>query len=341
MNASVVVVDDSALARKMVGDTLDGLDGVKVVGRASNGKIALDQIRNYRPDIVTLDLEMPEMDGVQVLENLKSASHRPSVVIVTSQTTRMPELLRRALALGAVDVVAKPSGPNRDITDFRSSLSQLVLGLSQPGQRSADTVVPVARCSRSWRASAVCIGISTGGPTALASMIPKLPASLGVPVFIVQHMPPGFTEGLVKGLDEASALKVVEGAANMPVKAGQVYVAPGGSHMGVERTASGLGIYLSDAAYENHCRPAADFLFRSAQKVYDGNVLGVIMTGMGNDGAAGLSALRAAGAYVLGQDADSCTVYGMPKAALEAGAVDEVVPLSRLAHVISKKVRNS
>lgn len=345
MNTSALVVDDSALARKVVGDALEAIQGVTVVGRASNGRIALEQIQGFRPDLVTLDLEMPDMDGVQVMQSLRDAAYRPKVVIVTANSRRAPDLARRALALGALDIVAKPTAGGEDMDSFRTALRIMVEGLSHSTEEAPDLTVRIepaaARCARPWKVSVVCIGVSTGGPTALAAVIPKLPGDLPVPVLIVQHMPAGFTSGLVRGLDEQSALHVVEAEEGMIVKAGTVYLAPGGSHMGVQRRPDGVRVYLSDAAPENHCRPAADFLFRTVEATYSGNVLGVIMTGMGTDGAAGLKALRTSGAYVLSQDAASCKVYGMPKAALEAGAVDEVVPLSRLAQTMTEKVRRS
>ncbi len=339
----VLVVDDSALARKLIGDKLDVLDNVEVVGRASNGRIALTQIRSAHPDLLTLDLEMPDLDGVGLMKCLKNEKDSPEVLIVSSLGGTNHAMVQQALDLGAMDVVPKPKGPREDVARFEAQLVRTIRGLAQRGQVRPEAPLPKAfpGVSKTRGKAIVAIGISTGGPTALSQLIPKLPADLGVPVVIVQHMPDGFTKGLADTLNAQSPLQVMEAESGMGIEPGRVYIAPGGRQLKLEKRGTRVTIRLTDDPPENHCRPAADYMFRSVAQCYGARALGVIMTGMGDDGAKGLGILRKSGGYVLGQDQASCTVYGMPRAAREQGAVDQVVPLSSLAKQIASKVRGS
>lgn len=336
----VLVVDDSALARKLIGDHLASIADVEVVGRASNGEIALERIRTNRPDLLTLDLDMPGVGGLGVLRRLEHMPNPPRVLLVTGLSDSSPEQVREALELGAFDVVSKPRGTD-GAERFRRTLTRMVAALAKSGTPRAGSAGPEPRppgaCPK--RVSVVAIGVSTGGPAALAQLLPGLPSDLGVPVLLVQHIPGGFTRSLAEALDTKSALRVVEASDGEAVEPGKVYVAPGGRHLEVERRDGRVKVNLTDGPPENHCRPAADVLFRSVAKVYADGVLGVIMTGMGEDGARGLADVKRAGGHVLAQDEDSCTVYGMPAQAVHAGVVDQSVGLQQLAGTILRCTR--
>jgi two-component system chemotaxis response regulator CheB len=359
MNLRVLVVDDTIMYRKVVGDILAEIPGVEVVGTANNGKIALTRIASLKPDLITLDVEMPVMDGLETLQEIVNNFPDVGVIMLSTLTKRGSEITMKALELGAFDFIAKPDAEakleNEQMLrnallprikayakrqELRILLKQRVrpsgLVTPPPPKPSVTTAVPSKRTAKS---KAVAIGISTGGPNALTKMLPQLP-KLGVPVFVVQHMPPVFTKSLAESLDAKCQYEVREAEHNDTVRPDVIYIAPGGKHM---RVASGTGgakiIQITDDPPENNCKPAVDYMFRSVAREYGALVTGVIMTGMGGDGTLGLRVLKSFGAVTIGQDEESCVVYGMPKTAVEAGVVDVVAPLSMIAPEIIRTVR--
>lgn len=331
----VLVVDDSSSFRSAVARVIDESGLGRVVAHASNGQEALEKAREYHPDLVTLDIEMPVMDGLEALPKLREAVPATQVVMLTTLSRQGARGAKVALQLGALDFVEKPHGGERE--QLHSSLRTILLALNP--DTTATTPVPrttttPARIERPVYAppGIVAIGSSTGGPQALQKIIPKLPKNLPVPVVIAQHLPSAFSAPLVEALAEQSAVKVVEGRDGAPLEPGVVYVAPGGRHLKVKgEVGAPKYVELSDEPPEHFCRPAVDVLFRSVAAVYRERALGVILTGMGKDGTEGLRAMRAYGVRVLGQSEASCTVYGMPREAMRAGVVDQELPAEELA----------
>jgi two-component system chemotaxis response regulator CheB len=447
----VLVVDDTVLYRHLIAEVLGELDGVEVIGSAAGGRMALARMESLRPDLVTLDIEMPDLNGLQVLEEMQRRNLTPGVVVLSAVTVRGGEMTIRALQLGAFDFVTKPSGgtPEANRAVLRSALDPVVRAFTRrreirgilrrpgaagtestgaagaksgattappessrgPGRTSAPTPasstlpsvirpllarppmsapggppvslrgvsrpaglsappagtgrlpapdstsrtesVPgaggaglddvsrrMSRLSRTARPELVLIGISTGGPNALTRMLPQLPGSLGVPVLVVQHMPPLFTKSLADSLAPKCALRVKEAESGEPARPGSIYIAPGGRQM---KVISGPGgdpvIEITDDPAENNCRPAVDYLFRSAANQFAGRAVAVIMTGMGGDGTLGMKLLKRGGALTIAQDEATCIVYGMPREAVQAGVVDLVLPLDEIAEGISRAVR--
>lgn len=359
MNLRVLVVDDTIMYRKVVGDILAEMPGVEVVGTANNGKIALTRIASLRPDLITLDVEMPVMDGLETLKEIQKSHPDVGVIMLSSWTKRGSDITMKALELGAFDFIPKPDAdamqanvqllkgellPRIKVFAKRLELKGLLRQGARPSGAAAPAAprpVPAAAAPsrRTGKSKAVAIGISTGGPNALTKMLPQLPR-LGVPVFIVQHMPPVFTKSLAESLDAKCQYEVREAEHNETVRPDVVYIAPGGKHM---RVAAGSGgtkiIQITDDPPENNCKPAVDYLFRSVAREYGALATGVIMTGMGGDGTLGLRVLKSFGAVTVGQDEETCVVYGMPKTAAEAGVVDVVAPLQSIASEIVRTVR--
>jgi two-component system chemotaxis response regulator CheB len=363
----VLVVDDTALYRKVLSDVLTEIDQVEVVGVAGNGKTALAKIERLKPDMVILDFEMPDMDGLATLQHLKKSGSDVAVVMVSSHTKEGAAVTVRALELGALTFVSKPKVTNplsgreflrdqlrpvvKGIIAGRTLVRSKIIPASSPIINKS--VVPARKGSEIKRHSSLpervavppagfvqiaVIGISTGGPNALAEVIPLLPANFRVPIVIVQHMPPVFTTALAESLDKKSANHVVEGQDGMILVAGNIYIAPGGYQMKVAPLGDSICLRMTDDPPENHCKPAADYLFRSIAKAYGKRALGVIMTGMGSDGTIGLKEMKTHGAQVVAQDEKSCIVFGMPLEAIKAGVVDVVVPLSEITSEIVKRV---
>ena len=373
MPVKVLVVDDSVLYRRVLADALRSLPEVEVVGSVANGASAVPKVRELHPDLVTLDIEMPGMNGIEVMGALRQAGLEVKVLIVSSVTVSGGQLTLQALRLGAFDFITKPSG-SRAEENFRAIREELaprlralahrveVQNLLRPAtvapersaavlraaqradiprrapERAASTVATLPGVAR--KPEMVVIGVSTGGPNALATIFASLPGNLGVPVLVVQHMPPIFTQLLAANLSANSALKVREAAHDEEMVANVAYVAPGGRHMGVAPGAGGSRrLRLSDDPPENSCRPAVDYLFRSVAHHFPGRALAVILTGMGDDGALGLRLLKRGGCTVIAQDEASSVVFGMPKAAIEAGVVDVVLPLEAIADRIATLAR--
>lgn len=355
MPIKVLIVDDTILYRKLLSDIFSELPDVEVVGTANNGQIALSRIKSLRPDLVTLDVEMPIMNGLQLLEEINKENINVSTIMLSSETLAGSRATIRALELGAFDFISKPADASAQVNKtiieksirnalkafkrrrvYNGTLLAKPSGASQLG--SANQTASLKRVEKS---KVVAIGVSTGGPNALARMIPMLPGDLGVPVLLVQHMPALFTDSLARSLDNKSALTVREAVNGEELKPNTVYVAPGDTQMMV---ASGGGmkkvIRISpDAPRENNCRPSVDYLFRSIAREYGSRSTCVVMTGMGADGKLGMAVTKAGGAFSIAQDEQTSVVYGMPKAVADAGLVDLVVPLDLIAEAIVKSVK--
>jgi two-component system chemotaxis response regulator CheB len=342
----VLVVDDSAFMRRVLSEMIERCPGFRVVGTALDGEEALVRVRKLDPDIVTLDLEMPKLDGRQTLERLMTERPKP-VVIVSAYTPEGSDTAIEALEMGAVDCVAKPSGPiSLDMVKVEARLYEALKAaaaadvrvLTRRPARAATAPVRRARGLQPARI-AVAIAASTGGPRALAEILPRLPPELEATILIVQHMPPHFTQSLANRLDHLSALPVVHAQGGEVPMAGVAYLAPGDFHMRVRREPS-LRIALDQEPSVWGVRPSADLLFESVAQAFGAQALGVVLTGMGRDGAAGLLRIRDAGGPTLVQDRESAVVYGMPGHALTVGAAEETVALARLGDAIAERVRS-
>lgn len=344
----VVVVDDSALFRTLLRNVLAEIPNCEVVAVVGDGAAAIEKIIQLQPDLVTLDVEMPEFNGIEVLRQLKRRKFKTNVVMISRFTAAGASVTTDALIEGAFDFILKPSGSNpaENKALLRTALEEKISALRDMGADVTAGISVAAPISPAPAATASCeavvIGCSTGGPDALARIIPDLPADLPAPVFVVQHMPEGFTASLASRLNEASSLDVLEAADGLRVSAGQVVIARGGRHLQLERrTSGGVIVKLSDAPLEHSCRPAVDYTLRSAVEIFDGHLLAVILTGMGRDGTAGCRLVRSRGGRVLVQDPDGCTVYGMPKAVAQAGLANDVAKLPRMAAAINRLARAS
>lgn len=346
--STVLVVDDSALVREIISDLLNASGEFRVVGTAADGLDAIRKVHALDPQLVTLDIQMPELDGLQTLGYLMSESPRPVVMLSALEAPGSGDLTIRALELGAVDFVRKPRGDETlDSGRLRDALLAALRGAlgSNFGATRAIARTPAATRRRAVvgapAARVVAIAASTGGPRALAEIIPALPPSLDAAVLVVQHMPRGFTESLARRLDRLSWLPVAEARHGEPVLANRVYVAPGGRHMLVAPGNQGSHITLSDEDPVWGMRPSADPLFESVATCFGPNAVGVILTGMGRDGAEGLRRMRQAGGWGVVQDRHSATVFGMPQIALQTAGADCVVPLREIAQAITRGCRGT
>lgn len=347
----VLVVDDSTVFRKVVRDALAAQPGVEVVGVAPDGRRALEKVQQLQPDLITLDVEMPELDGLGVLAELGRLQAEVNVIMVSAATTAAAAQTAQALRLGAFDFIQKPNGPTleRNVELLRAELAPKIAALAERDSHSETAYVaseqtpalPVRAVPppAPFRGAAVvAIGVSTGGPSALSRLLPKLPASFPTPIVIVQHMPPVFTKSLAEDLNRNCRLTVKEAVDGEPLVAGVAYIAPGGRQMKLAGKAVASSIVITDDPPERSCRPSVDYLFRSVAETYAGQTLAVILTGMGDDGTAGCRVLKRHGAQVAAQDQASCVVYGMPRQVVEAGLADVVCPLAEMHDVILRAV---
>ncbi|MFP4213389.1 MAG: chemotaxis response regulator protein-glutamate methylesterase [Desulfohalobiaceae bacterium] len=364
MQIKVLVVDDTIFYRKLLSDLLKTLPEVQVVGTANNGKIAMSRIRSLKPDLVTLDVEMPEMNGLQVLQGILDEGLPTNCLLVSSLTQKGGELTVQALQLGALDFITKPQADDAEqsmqllqkelFPKIRTFVRQRKLwgkppqGAKvkevRPAQPAKDLEQVLAKSKdlekRTEKSRAVAIGVSTGGPSALAALLPDLHPELNVPLFVVQHMPPVFTSSLAKSLDTKCPLQVKEAENGESVRPNTVYIAPGGKQMKV----AGVGQFqdkvlrITEDPPENNCKPSVDYLLRSVAREYGSRSTAVIMTGMGQDGKLGSKVLKASGGICLVQDEASSVVFGMPKMVIDAGLSDVVAPLQQLAKEIAKTV---
>ena len=368
---SVLVVDDSAMMRNLIGRMIEDTPGLVVAEKAMNGIFALQKIPRVNPDIICLDLEMPEMNGIEFLQERKKQGIKIPVVILSSIAEKGAKITMEALALGASDFVQKPSGSiSMDIHSVRDTLIPMLLGYGGAYRRSqgkkvlspaeytqkpppdlvhtpdlsahfkmASTPVSVpaqapAQLRKPAKTEIIAIGISTGGPDALRIVFASLDRDLAVPIVVVQHMPPGFTAEFAKSLDRICPLDVKEAEDGDAVQSGRILIAQGNKHIEVERRGMGGVVRLSDSPLVSGHRPSADVLFASVAMTYQNRALGVIMTGMGRDGATQLGTIYKEGGITLGQDEKSAVVYGMPRVAWEMGHVMEQVPLDKMARRI-------
>lgn len=338
---TALIAEDSALYRQMLHNVLQRIPGVEVVGTAVDGVEAVAKVLEFRPDILTLDVQMPRLDGLAVLRELRSRGSRTKAIVVSSLTVDGAPTTVEALMEGAFDVIAKPVGvdPHVARVSLQEALLERLSALVDTRHASAmgghAAALPAPIRSGKSAIAAVAIGTSTGGPQALRAVVPALPADLPVPVFIVQHMPVGFTASLATRLDELSPLRVVEASHGMPVTRGCVHVAMGGWHLTIDRRGDAIHCVLDAGPIRLGCRPSFDSLLESMVRVHGGKMLAVVMTGMGQDGLAGCRALKSAGGFVVAQAAAGCAVYGMPKAVAEAGLADAVLPLDGIATAIT------
>lgn len=344
-----LVIDDSALYRKFVKSVLEEIPGVEVIGTATNGRLGMEKIEALKPDLITLDLEMPELDGLGVLRELSDKGIEIASIMISSLTEQGAKATNTALQLGAFDFVLKPIGKDPDssreqlkadlspkIEAFMARTARLERKSKQQTERvgASDAVErmlkSVSRCQR--KPKILGIGISTGGPAALNQVLPQLPGNFPCPIVIVQHMPPKFTKSLADDLNRLCKLEVLEAEEGMIAKPGQILIAPGGSQMRVEKQNGLPRIEITDDPPERNCKPAVDYLFRSLAHQYEDEAMGAILTGMGDDGTLGCKLLKRKGARIVVQDEESCVVWGMPRSVYEAGIADEVLPLSEMAN---------
>ena len=343
----ILIVDDSAVVRKVLNSLLASDPEIVVAGTAGNGSQALARIPEVKPDLVTLDIEMPGMDGLETLVEIRKLHPKLPVIMFSTLTERGASATLDALARGASDYVTKPShGETREVAQerVREELIRKIKSLCamrepqaqpQPPPRPTPTLVSARPQAR---IDVVAIGASTGGPNALTALIPQLPADFPVPIVIVQHMPPLFTRLLSERLNTLARLEVREGQEGQKLQPGQVWIAPGDHHMTVARTGTDFVLGLNHDPQENSCRPAVDVLFRSVAQTYGANVLAVVLTGMGADGTRGSSDIRKAGGEVIVQDEASSVVWGMPGSVVAASLTDRIYPLDSIGPEVVRRV---
>jgi two-component system chemotaxis response regulator CheB len=341
----VFVVDDSVVIRQVVTDALRTDPTIEICGFAQNGKIALEKIPGANPDVVTMDIEMPEMDGLTTLTELRKTHPKLPVIMFSTLTERGAGATLDALTRGASDYVCKPSGQRNVQQTMEKIRDELIPkihalhGRRNPATRTSASTAKFAAAGGGAPTnpiSLVVIAVSTGGPAALAEVIPRLPPGLRQPVLVVQHMPPVFTKVLAQRLAASSAVKVREAVHQDTLLPGQVLIAPGDHHMRVAGSPREAWVTLDQQPAENGCRPAADPLFASAAQVFGGNVLGVVMTGLGKDATKGAAQIRKVSGQIWAQDEASSTVWGMPGSVVDAGLAQRVMPLNMIARAIAQ-----
>jgi two-component system chemotaxis response regulator CheB len=344
----VLTVDDSVVIRRMLADILSQDPDIEVVGYAHNGRIALAKIPQINPDIITLDIEMPELDGLQTLTELRKTYPKLPVIMFSTLTERGAEATLEALSRGATDYVAKPANVGSVSAGMQSVKDQLIPKIkalcprfhpARPaGTKSGTSAGVLARLGdyKPHRSDVVVIGSSTGGPQALTAVLKSLPGDFPVPIAIVQHMPPIFTRNLANRLNQECALHVCEAAGGETLEPGKVYIAPGDFHMELRREGTVARIALHQGPPENSCRPAVDVLFRSAASAYGIGALAVVLTGMGQDGLRGAEHIVQRGGTLIAQDEATCVVWGMPRAVTEARLAHSVLPLASVADELNR-----
>lgn len=367
MGLRVFVVDDTIVFRTILIEVLKSIDDVEVVGSAASGRIAIAKIAELKPDLVTLDIEMPGMNGIEVLDQIRLHQIDAGVLVVSSLTASGSSYTIQALEKGAFDFITKPAGDSseKNRTLIRNELLPRVktfmrkreirsilqggVSIKSSVKKTLDPVMdhktPLSsqtgeNVKRIIHPEMVLIGVSTGGPAALAQIIPQFPDDFPVPVFIIQHMPPMFTQALAESLECKSKVKVIEAANKTRPLPGYAYIAPGGKQMKlVKGIDSAPTIVITDDPPENNCKPSVDYFFRSVANNFPSKSVAAILTGMGSDGTIGLRLLKRQGCHIIAQDEASCVVYGMPRSAVEAGVVDEILTLEKIVPRIVDVVR--
>lgn len=359
-NIRVLVVDDSVVVRKIVTDSISVDPEIDVVGVAANGKIALAKIPQLNPDILTLDIEMPEMDGLETLVEVRKIYPSLPIIMFSTLTERGGAKTLEALSLGATDYVTKPANVGSVSIAMQRVRDELVPKIkifcsakvgqklsprtkSEPASKAKETVkkifTPKVAASTTTRIDIVAIGVSTGGPNALADLFPVFPENFPVPIVLVQHMPPFFTKLLAERLSSKSNLVVEEGTPGHELKPGKAWIAPGDFHMVLERNGTSIKTQNNQGTPENSCRPAVDVLFRSVADLFGPRALSVILTGMGQDGLIGCEHIKDAGGRVIVQDEDSSVVWGMPGFVAKAGLAEKILPLDQIGQEIINIVK--
>lgn len=365
----VIVVDDSAFMRKAISDIIESEDNFEVIAKFRDGRELVDKVDKFNPDIITLDVHMKDLDGLSTLKELKRLGKSYSIIMLSSATTNGSELTLECLDNGAISFITKPSGSiSLDIAKVKENLISQIKGIMVNKRRDSKTYIHNNMTTKqkvkfniqkqgevkcfddnqrlvhrneniilpNKRINAVVIGASTGGPKALQRVLVNLPKNLGIPVFVVQHMPEGFTKVFSERLNRVCQMNVVEAEDGMNIDNGTIYIAKGGSHMTI---GDNNKICFNQEPPVWGVRPAVDKLFDSAIKVYGSNILSVVLTGMGRDGAAGTENIKDNGGITIAEDKSTCTIYGMPKAAFETGKVDLVLPLDQVCDNIIKIVK--
>ena len=371
---SVLVVDDSVVVRRLIVDALTGARDIEVVGTASNGLLAQAKIDQLKPDVITMDIEMPQMNGIEAVRELRKRHPRTPVIMFSTLSASGASATLEALAAGATDYVTKPSNVGSIAESVAAVRDQMVpkiralagrpgrppagapvrptparppigagpsrLG-APPGTRPTAPAAPARPAVRGpqGRVDIIAIGSSTGGPDALTKVLTGLSSGLPVPIVVTQHMPPVFTRMFAERLDRSTPLTVVEAADGMDLASGTVYIAPGDRHLVLHRRGTATVIQLSGAPPENSCRPAVDVMFRSVAQLYGPSAYAAVLTGMGYDGRGGAKVLRDAGAEILAQDEQSSVVWGMPGAVVTAGLADQVLPLDQIASCLTTRLK--
>ena len=346
MTLKVLIVDDSIFIRKVLSEIIIKDPRFELVGTAMNGKEGLEKIKALNPDVITLDVEMPIMNGLEMLAILMSSNPKP-VILLSSLTKKGAKETIQALELGAIDFVTKPEGVlAKDLPSVEQELKEklLVAGSAKPRSFRRKTIVhgkqehPIEEKGTS-KTDILVIGASTGGPSALSHVINSLPERVNVPILIVQHMPVGFTKLLADRLNNSSRLVVKEAKDNEILVAGKVYIAPAGFQVNLEKSGTETRIKLTDKSpFKTLFKPSIDFLMLEAVRLFGSKVLAVVLTGMGSDGLKGAKAIKSAGGKVLVESEESCVVYGMPKVIVEAGLADEILPLNSISSSIIRNL---
>jgi two-component system, chemotaxis family, protein-glutamate methylesterase/glutaminase len=336
----VLVIDDSAFVRKTLRELLHTSPYIEVVGTARDGLDGLEKVAELSPDVITLDLIMPHLDGVGFLQKLMQ--WRPIPTVVVSIASEDGEQALAALDAGAIDMVQKPTAlASERLREVGADLVAKVRAAADArpvATIARSSLAPSRRAPRQSTIEMLAIGASTGGPQALRELIPRLPGDLPVPVAVVIHMPVGYTHLFAERLNSVSQLEVVEAQEGMPVMPGRVLVAQAGRHLAFRRTGNEVVCQLEAKPFDTAHKPSVDVLFSSAARVFGGNTLGVILTGMGSDGTEGAGEIRSAGGTVIAESEESCVVYGMPRSAVEAGVVNRLAPLGRMADEIMSAI---
>jgi two-component system chemotaxis response regulator CheB len=352
----ILVVDDSVVVRRMLSRLIEEDLDLELVGFAANGSSALDQDTRLKPDVITMDVEMPEMDGLTAVRALRRGGSTAVIIMCSAFTTHGARSTIEALMRGANDYVTMPSTVSSTGGALETLRQELIPKIKQFSLRRRLVNLPTASPPKPTVShpseiaihkgtpaitkppSVIAIGVSTGGPTALLGLLPRLPGTFRLPIVIVQHMPPLFTRQLADRLSEASDIEVLEATEGMPLLPGRAVLAPGDQHMKLIKSGDGVTLTLDRGERENSCRPSVDVLFHSVAEVYGGQAIGVILTGMGQDGLRGVEKLKSRGAYIIAQNRESSVVWGMPGAVVQAGLADSVLPLEEVASAIMERV---